>query len=272
MKCEICSNEVTAKVDLNDNYKGFYCNSCDFIMTELKDVDTHENVNDDYYSDIKKRIKFYLLREKELNYRFEKIYKTFNCNQQLNICEIGSNLGYFSTFLKNKGHNIYSVEINDNLRDMQKCFFGIASNKGIENLEDNSIDLLVFMDVIEHIPEPLKFLEFLKPKLKENAKIYLQFPNHRSFIAKLTRSNWGWWSAPDHIYHFSPKSAELFLETAGFDIVRNDIFSPVLDDLSHIPIINKLIKPLWLVNFLFPINRLIYTNKGSLIGIQGILK
>lgn len=269
--CEICGSQNISIISLNDGYTGMLCNECDIAVTILKKDDSSDKINERSYSNIADRLRLYFMRERELNARFEAIYTDIKPKAGAVFMEVGSNLGYFSNFLKGKGHSVVSVELNEKLRRTQEQVFGISAFETISDVTNGSIDQVVFLDVIEHIPGIMTFAQELKRTMSPEGGLYLQFPNRRSRIARMRGSKWGWLSAPDHLYHFSPKSADIFLKKAGFEVEKVTIFSPILDDICDFRVMRFLCRPLWLINIILPLNRILYTQDGSLIGIHAKL-
>lgn len=271
MKCPLCSEPISQKIKLNDGFYGVLCSVCEVVVTEIKanhDVVAENRAN---YSNILKRLKMFFFRERELTARFNFIYNFISPNQPAVIAEVGSNLGYFANYLINRGHKVISVELNDSLRDSQKVLFGINSIKEVTLIPDRSVDVFVFLDVIEHIPDLDSILFLVKQKLVIGGIIYLQFPNFNSLTARMRGSQWSWLSAPDHLYHFTPKSAKLLLKKNGFTISKHKTFSPFLDDLSEFRLIKIITRLLWVINIFLPINRIIEWPRGSLIGVMGVM-
>lgn len=272
-KCIACHCELGSTVPLNDGYSGYKCASCGLIKTILKDDDSVEGNNIKQYSNIINRLRMYFRREREFSKRFGYICKNIRIESRtLRIAEVGSNLGYFSNYLNKLGHDVTSIEVNDSLCRAQSLLFDIDSVKKISDLPDASFDLIIFLDVIEHIPEIDKIMQMVSEKLKVKGRLYLQFPNNESAISKLRGVKWSWLSCPDHVYHFSSKAARALMNNFNYEIERDFKFSPVLDDLSDIPIVKKLLRPFWLINIFMPLNSLIKWPGGSLIGIVGVKK
>ena len=112
----------------------------------------------------------------------------------LNILEVGCACG--GTLLEinniNKTANIYGIEINSNSAKLAKNFANVSS----ANIEDSNLpykqgffDYIIFGDVLEHLYNPQKVLENIKPYLKEDGKIIASIPNiqHWSIIEELLK-------------------------------------------------------------------------------------
>ena len=87
--------------------------------------------------------------------------------------------------------------------------------------EANSFDFIMLSHVVEHIPEPLEFLQLVHRLLKKGGTVYIEVPNYESFSRKYSQQYWYAWETPRHLLMFSPKTITKLLEKAGFTVVKN---------------------------------------------------
>lgn len=184
----------------------------------------------------------------------------------MKVLEIGSNIGFFADILARSDCDIKTVELNDKCREFQKIIYGIESYHSLDEIAaDEQFDAIVMVDVLEHIPYPVNFVKSLKSHLRPSGVLFLQFPNKNSLAAKIAGNRWPWWSAPDHLYHFSEAAVRVLAEKCDFNAVHIDKHSPALDDLTSIPLVGKLFNVLLPINKIFPLNRQIHHEYGSLL-------
>ena len=127
---------------------------------------------------------------------------------------------------------------------------GIIDN--LEKIKDNSKDVAVALDVIEHTVNPNKFLKIINSKLKINGKIFLTFPNSDSLKSKILNNRWNMVVPVAHLNFFSKKSIKISLEESNFEIIylkNYSLASPkrFLRNLIKLPF--KLFKDLIYLNF-----------------------
>ncbi len=67
----------------------------------------------------------------------------------------------------------------------------INSNALLLPFKNNSFDVIILQDVIEHVPDGFQLLNHLHKILKDNGKIYLSTPNRFSFVNLLSDPHWG---------------------------------------------------------------------------------
>lgn len=89
-------------------------------------------------------------------------------------------------------------------------------------------DLITASQVLEHEPNPIKFLKDSKKFLKSDGEIIMSFPNTGAFFEKVWRKKWLHWHIPYHLNHFGKKSLEILTKKAGFEIVSLKTVTPNL--------------------------------------------
>lgn len=133
------------------------------------------------------------------------------------IVDIGCGTGGNIQLLKEKYENITGLDNNDFALEYCK-------EKGLTNIlkgelpdsigvEDNSIDLILLFDVLEHIEEDEKSLSLLKSKLKNGGYILLTVPAFPIL-----------WSEHDKGFHhkrrYKMKQLKKMLESLDFKIIK----------------------------------------------------
>lgn len=83
--------------------------------------------------------------------------------------------------------------------------------------EPDSLDVVVMIDVIEHLPDPRKALEQAAKLLKPGGLLYIVTPDIGSLSARLLRGSW-WGLRPAHIYYFDRGTMGRLLRDAGFEV------------------------------------------------------
>lgn len=98
--------------------------------------------------------------------------------------------------------------------------------------EENSFDVLILSEVLEHLVDPWLVLRRLRPYLKPGALVFASSPNvsHHRIIRMLLR---GEWNLTDdgimdrtHLRWFTPKSFAAMFEDCGYQVVKLEPMSP----------------------------------------------
>ncbi len=140
--------------------------------------------------------------------------------RNVNMLEFGAGLGNFCEVVKDKVKNIVAVEKNKNAREFisQKEIEVISSLGEIYGKAE--FDLIVMIEVIEHLKDPVGILKRFYQLLKPDGKLFITTPNHRGLNSLITKERWREISRPTHLYAFSPKSLYRTLSIAGFNKIK----------------------------------------------------
>jgi 2-polyprenyl-3-methyl-5-hydroxy-6-metoxy-1,4-benzoquinol methylase len=124
-----------------------------------------------------------------------------------NLLDIGAGTGDFLKHAKKSGWNCIGIEPNEKAKN-------IAVSKGVnfinilEELDNNSFDVITMWHVLEHVPDLENQIKTLKRLLKPNGTIFIAVPNYNSFDAKHYKSFWAAYDVPRHLWHFSKSSIQ----------------------------------------------------------------
>ena len=190
---------------------------------------------DTYYTS-KKSDKFNLskkLFERRYLNRLNRFSKATN-KQPKSLFEVGYGDGSFLTFLKSKWENNCDLSgIDFKLPKMSHHLDGINLFEGdFSTIKLNqTFDVIVMYQVLEHLQDPLTICKELHSMLKEDGILVIEVPNWDSLWRKVFSQHWSGLQIPRHQIFFSPKTLQQLLDKAGFKTKDfNLVFDP--GDLS----------------------------------------
>jgi len=82
-------------------------------------------------------------------------------------------------------------------------------------------DLFVACDVLEHIPDPLRFLAAARAALRPGGVLFLQLPLLEKDQPDFGDMNERVFDAQEHVFIYSREALATLLETAGFEVLEN---------------------------------------------------
>jgi 2-polyprenyl-3-methyl-5-hydroxy-6-metoxy-1,4-benzoquinol methylase len=90
------------------------------------------------------------------------------------------------------------------------------------DIQDNSFDAVIFMEVIEHLEDPQKAIAEIHRILKPNGSLIIGFPNDHVFlIARLLLLKWKEAKYdPGHVNRWNPREMSTFLSKNGFNSIH----------------------------------------------------
>lgn len=156
----------------------------------------HSNhFNDDYYN---ARAKIAI----------EKFFSSVEKNSK--ILDFGCGLGQNIMYMPNAiGYDISKFGIEFCRKK------GINATTQLEEIPDNSFDVVFSSHVLEHHPHPMTMLEEMYSKLKEGQKLILVIPHERHGKAQFK------YDLNQHLYTWNFQAINNLLLTVGFEIVEN---------------------------------------------------
>lgn len=93
-----------------------------------------------------------------------------------------------------------------------------AALHGVEQLEDQSVDVALMASFLEHDPQPLDLLVALRPKLMANGSVIIKVPNFDCLNRRVRGERWCGFRYPDHVNYFTPTTLGLLATEAGYHV------------------------------------------------------
>lgn len=155
------------------------------------------------------------------------------CLPPAKILELGCSHGSFVALLRQAGYDASGVEMSPWVVEYGQKTFGVPIAIGpVENLDipTGSLDVIVLMDVLEHLPDPLTTMAHCMKLLKPGGLLLLQTPKFKqgtSFAAMLEHKDRfiEMLIPEEHIYLFSESSVTRLFQQLGAEHIK---FEPAI--------------------------------------------
>jgi 2-polyprenyl-3-methyl-5-hydroxy-6-metoxy-1,4-benzoquinol methylase len=211
-KCLICNSSNLLI------YKGYEkvhlckCGSCGFVFSQKKPTKEviekyYENYGlDDFISPIT------IKRYHEILDEFESFRKTNR------ILDVGCGTGYFLNEAKKRGWDVYGTEISQKSVDICSSK-GITMKTGFLNAADyepNSFDVILSIEVIEHINNPQDEITNFYKILRKGGLVYVTTPNFNSLLRLKLKAAYNVITYPEHLSYYTPNSIKKLFKLNGF--------------------------------------------------------
>jgi SAM-dependent methyltransferase len=146
------------------------------------------------------------------------------------MLDVGCGAGVSLLEARLRGAQAYGIEADPNVQRIA-AELGLCIHQG--SLHDEPFpgvrfDLIVLNQVIEHIPEPDRALQRLRPRLTPAGRIVLVFPNRRSLWCRLSGRRWINWHIPYHLHHFDAPGFRRMARRCGYDVTGMRSITPNL--------------------------------------------
>lgn len=138
------------------------------------------------------------------------------------LLEIGCGTGVFLAKAREHGFECAGLELSSYAADFVRKMGIPVETKSIEeaNFAENTWDVIVMREVIEHLPHPLESLKTIHGWLKPGGVLFMATGNYDCPERKLRGAEWFYFMPEGHLYYFSNRTMAKYLRKAGFRTVR----------------------------------------------------
>ncbi len=203
------------------------CENCGFVTAN---IEIGEELLKNIYSENYFKGEEYLdyLRDKEIlqtNFtkRLNYSYKFFKKSEIKNALEIGCAYGFFAETITNEidkisyiGFDIVPEAIEYGANKLKQNIF--CKDYLATPIENKMSDIFMW-DVIEHLPEPDKFISKASSELQSGGRIYITTGDIEKLIPKIQKSKWRMIHPPTHLHYFSKRTLSKLLEKNNFKVL-----------------------------------------------------
>ena len=158
--------------------------------------------------------------------RFKELY-----TKETRLLEIGCASGFFLSEVRENVKTATGVELT---KEYVKYAVGrgLDVRESLDEITDDSYDLIFMFHVLEHIDDPVKYLKELKRRLSRSGNLIIEVPNVEDILVSIYKIkphlDFYWEIA--HNYYFSKTTLGKVLEDAGY---QYEIFPLQRYDLSN---------------------------------------
>ncbi len=213
-KCLICDSTEIKSMHNYQTTKLMSCNTCSFVF--CSQIPSKEELIH-YYGNQYNRTNYLspitVERYNELLDRFEPYRKTGK------LLEIGAGYGFFAQIAQQRGWEVFGTELTQEA--VAKCeekgikmFKGELQNTGYD---ENEFDVIVCIEVIEHINTPNECLQKANKILRPGGFFYMTTPNFNSILRYRLKEKYDVIEYPNHLCYFTLKTLKKAMNQNGFN-------------------------------------------------------
>ncbi|MDX1469968.1 MAG: class I SAM-dependent methyltransferase [Flavobacteriaceae bacterium] len=138
------------------------------------------------------------------------------------LLDYGCGTGDFLQACSKNGWDIVGVEPNPGARKIanSKTENRIHTETILDQLADNSIDVITLWHVLEHIPDYDAIISKFSRILAHDGRILVAVPNYNSYDAEYYKEYWAAFDVPRHLWHFSKTSISKIFQNHGYSICK----------------------------------------------------
>lgn len=138
------------------------------------------------------------------------------------LLEIGCGTGVFLAKAREHGFECAGLELSSYAAEFVRKMGIPVETKSIEEADfaENSWDVIVMREVIEHLPHPMESLKTIHKWLKPGGVLFMATGNYDGPERKLRGADWFYFMPEGHLYYFSNRTMAKYLQKAGFRTIR----------------------------------------------------
>jgi len=216
-------------IDKKDGFKIVDCSNCGFIhifpfptekdLKQFYEQEFYQHERPNYFIETKEDLPWWMATYNN----YYKLFEKYTNGRRL--LDIGSGPGHFLLCGKNRGWETVGIEPSaiaaqySNNRKLKTIndFFDYDRAKKL-----GKFDVVHAALVLEHIPNPIKFIIDMEKMLKKGGHLAIFCPNDYNPLQKILCKEKGfqpWWVVPKHhINYFTTKNMQKLLEKLGLKV------------------------------------------------------
>jgi 2-polyprenyl-3-methyl-5-hydroxy-6-metoxy-1,4-benzoquinol methylase len=230
MTCPLCGSESTTVISehLREGPGNvLLCASCDIAFLEDRTKDWSEYYKQEYWAthgpDLQRATSYKENFETYVRYqqsRLDALAPYFGPEKRL--LEIGCASGQFLFHARDRVAEAVGVDLDEGATQLAREMTGCRTiSQPLEetDVEKESFDIVCAFQTLEHVPEPVAFIEMLGSYLKPGGVIAIEVPNLYDPLISLydNAAYKKFYYHGEHVFYFSKRSLETVMTRAGFD-------------------------------------------------------
>ena len=225
IRCPLCGSGSTSIIHIRKPFQIVLCKDCglSYLNPRLKEHVMHSvyEVREYFSAGDMTGYRDYTFQEKSLRITFRsflaKLKRLGFASGRL--LEVGCGYGYFLDEARDFFPSLFGTELSSEAASLAQKLPAVSIWTGDINslpMGWSNFDVVVAINVIEHIYSPLEFLISLKQRLRSDGRIVLATPDFGSYWPKILGDKWPSFKIPEHVVFYNTKNLRLLLERAGF--------------------------------------------------------
>ena len=226
--CYLCGSsdleELSHKARSNLSITNVICRDCGLVFQnpikeekELKSVYQKGDYTKTHYENDFENVLNNFVRIAEMQYNF--IDKNYDINKKGRLLDIGTGVGSVLSVFGKKGFEVEGVEPDPEAADFIKKKLNCkVYNDMFDNIDfKRKYDLVMISHVLEHVVDPISFLEKVREIVNNNSIVFIEVPDVQKIYPHYP--DWYEWFEEGHLYSFSLDTLNGILSKTNYDIL-----------------------------------------------------
>lgn len=222
--CPICTSRRLHYAFSRNGYRVVRCDDCRLMLLNPQPSDTElmQIYSESYFlgenTEVARQRVASMKAATARSYLDE--IKRYTGTHGARLLEIGCGHGDFLVEAQKYGYDVTGIEISDDAAHIAQRRLGhghvICGTIDSVALAEHQFDICAISDVIEHVRDPLLFLQQIHRLLKPDGVLFIATPSLDSWSARLLRQNWMEFK-PEHLFYFDTNTIQHALYKSDFE-------------------------------------------------------
>lgn len=220
--CPKCQGDEKSELFVKDGFPHVRCLSCQLVY--VTPIISEEAVMKFYaeessWTEVLFSEEQIRLDKRKFDYGLQLIEARKNSGR---ILDIGCGPGFFLEEARERGWQVGGMEMNVRCVERLNSLNIPVCTAPLEHsdLTDNSYDVVVMWEVLEHLRHPTEALQRVHKILKPGGVLLIMVPNFGSLVNRLMHEKGGTFAGYSHINFFEPSTLFQIQQQCGFDSIE----------------------------------------------------
>lgn len=141
-------------------------------------------------------------------------------NEDQLLLDFGTGIGGFLKAVDDKVEKAIGCEINESQAEFVRRELGFEVYQDLESagsvIDRDSIDVITMFHVLEHLVDPVEYLNDCREILDNDGYLIVEVPNHDDWLLEFSEDYSDFYYQDAHSYYFDPESLQNVLERSGY--------------------------------------------------------
>lgn len=238
--CALCGSDSPLLLTMSGGWPVSRCSVCGLVYLSERPRETSlaSMYSNEYYDRAEVGYGGYVSNFKKYGSTFRRLFEARAASLEPfrgsgRLLELGCAHGFLLDHLRSRGYEVTGIEVSPVASGYARDALRLAVHTGsLESalLPSNTFDIVMMLDVLEHLHRPVQALREVGRILKPGGVLLVQCPwelTHweevmETFLRGRRTGRMNPDAVPAHLYFFGPRTLEAMLSAGGFSVVRRE--------------------------------------------------
>ncbi len=192
------------------------CRSCRMAWTSPPSVVTLAS----YESDPDFAARYVSIEEKSIHYANALFDSVANSLRGKTLLDVGCSIGMLVEAANRRGFKAEGIDLDENAIEYGRGKDRAIYATDLRKFDHPPYDVICLQHTLEHVLQPVAFLQECARHLSENGCVIISLPCHDGWVPRIFNRRWYGWQFTQHYFHYSAEALRHVLAAAGFGVEK----------------------------------------------------